>query len=83
MIIQNFDYISDKNINPTFLKTVEAVAEHNHVSQEAIHAALQEMVDKGYAYQREIPVAFNRKIKIICADWDRLREDGLWDSDTV
>ncbi len=83
MIIQNFDYVSDKNINPTFLKTVEAVAEHNHVSQEAIHAALQEMVDKGYAYQREVPVAFNRKIKIICADWDRLCEDGLWDPDTA
>ena len=81
MIIRNFDYISDKNINPTFLKTVEAVAERNQVSQDSVRSALQEMMSKGYVYQREVPIDFNRKIKIICANWERLIEDGLWNPD--
>lgn len=81
MILQNFDYISGKNINPTFLKTVEAVADHNQIPQDAIRAALQEMLDKGYVYQKEVPIAFNRKIKIVCANWEQLIKDGLWDPD--
>ena len=76
MILQNFDYISGKNINPTFLKTVEAVADHNQIPQDAIRAALQEMLDKGYVYQKEVPIAFNRKIKIVCANWEQLIKDG-------
>lgn len=82
MIIQNFDYISGKNINPTFLKTVEAVADHNQIPQDAVRAALQEMLDKGYVYQKEVPISFNRKIKIVCANWELLIKDGLWNPDT-
>lgn len=81
MILQNFDYISGKNINPTFLKTVEAVADHNQIPQDTVRAALQEMLDKGYVYQKEVPIAFNRKIKIVCANWEQLIKDGLWDPD--
>lgn len=79
MIIRNFDYISTKNINPTFLKTVEAIADRNQIPQDTIRAALQEMIEKGYVYQEEVPIAFNRKIKIVCANWDLLIRDGLWD----
>lgn len=82
MIIQNFDYISDKNINPTFIKTVEAVAGHNQIPQDTVRAALQEMLDKGYIYQKDVPIAFNRKIKIVCANWEQLIKDGLWDPNT-
>ena len=81
MILQNFDYISGKNINPTFLKTVEAVADHNQIPQDTVRAALQEMLDKGYVYQKEIPISFNRKIKIVCANWELLIKDGLWNPD--
>lgn len=82
MILQNFDYISGKDINPTFLKTVEAVAGHNQIPQDAIRAALQEMLDKGYVYQKEVPIAFNRRIKIVCANWELLIKDGLWNPET-
>ena len=44
-------------------------------------AALQEMLDKGYVYQKEIPISFNRKIKIVCANWELLIKDGLWNPD--
>lgn len=81
IIIQNFDYISGKNINPTFLKTVEAVADHNQLPQDTVRAVLQEMLDKGYVYQKEVPIAFNRKIKIVCANWELLIKDGLWNPD--
>ena len=40
------------NIIPTFNGTVSAVARHNEVPEELIHAALQEMLDKGLIYQR-------------------------------
>lgn len=39
------------------------------------------MLDKGYVYQKEVPIAFNRKIKIVCANWELLIKDGLWNPD--
>ena len=51
------------------------------VPEDTVRAALQEMLDKGYVYQKEIPISFNRKIKIVCANWELLIKDGLWNPD--
>ena len=81
MIIRHFDYISNKNINPTFLKTVEVIAERNQAPVDVVRAVFQEMLDKGYVYQEETPVAFNRKIRTVRANWELLIKDGLWNPD--
>lgn len=81
IIIRHFDYISNKNINPTFMKTVEVIAERNQIEEDVVRSILQEMLDKGYVYQEETPVSFNRKIRIVRANWELLIKDGLWDPD--
>ena len=67
MIVSNLAYVS-----------VSAVARHNEVSEELIHAALQEMLDKGLIYQRLQRVAFNKEVKVVAANWEELAKQGLW-----
>lgn len=79
MIVSNLAYVSEKsNIIPTFNGTVSAVARHNEVPEELIHAALQEMLDKGLIYQRLQRVAFNKEVKVVAANWEELAKQGLW-----
>lgn len=79
MIVENMAYVTEhSNIIPTFLGTVSAVANRNDAPEALIHAALQEMMEKGWVYQREQKVSFNRKIKVIAANWDALEKAGLW-----
>lgn len=78
MIVSNLAYVSEKiNIIPTFQGTVKAVASKNNVSEELIHAALAEMLQKGLIYKQEQKIGLNN-IKIIAADWDALVRVGLW-----
>ncbi len=77
-IIRHFGYISNKNINPTFMKTVDVIAERNQIPVDVVRAILQEMLDKGYVYQEETPVTFNHKIRTVHANWELLIKDGLW-----
>lgn len=60
------------------LLMVSAVARHNEVPEELIHAALQEMLDKGLIYQRLQRVAFNKEVKVVAANWEELAKQGLW-----
>ena len=46
--------------------------------EELIHAALQEMLDKGLIYQRLQRVAFNKEVKVAEANWEELAKQGLW-----
>ena len=53
MIVDNLAYVSTKsNIIPSFNGTVAAVARHNGVEEPEVAAALQEMLDKGWWYER-------------------------------
>lgn len=84
MIVSNLAYVSEKsNIIPTFNGTVSAVARHNEVPEELIHAALQEMLDKGLIYQRLQRVAFNKEVKVVAANWEELAKQGLWSFNIV
>lgn len=79
MIVSNMAYVNEKQeIIPTFLGTVDAVSNFNNVPKEQIRAALSQMMEKGYIYQRDYRVTFNRKVKIVAADWELLIKDGLW-----
>lgn len=79
MIISNFSYVDGcPRIIPTFMGTVSAVAKRNNVPERFIHAALQKMIDEGLIYQREENVKYNKKIRIVVADWEALEKAGLW-----
>lgn len=80
MLVDNMAYVSTRNnIYPSFRGTVEAVARYNDVPEEEIATALREMLDKGLLVQKERRVDFNRKIKVITANWEALIAKGLWD----
>lgn len=80
MIADNMAYVTTRNnIYPSFRGTVEAVARYNDVPEEEIATALREMLDKGLLVQKERRVDFNRKIKVITANWEALIAEGLWD----
>lgn len=78
-IVQNLSYVAEKpNIIPTFMGTVNAVSARYSVPEELVHAALNEMMNKKLVYQMEQKVAFNKKVNVIKANWDKLVECGLW-----
>lgn len=79
MIVENLAYVTERqSIIPTFLGTVAAVAKRNDVPENLVHAALQEMMDRGLVYQTEQKVSFNRKVKVVAANWPALEKVGLW-----
>ena len=74
--------ITSKNdkIIPTFNSTVSAVMrKHQDISEEYVRRTLQKMLDDGLVVQRMQRVDFNRKVKILRAEWAKLNEIGLWD----
>lgn len=79
MIVNNMAYVSTRShIFPSFRGTVEAVARHNDVPEEEVATALREMLDRGLLVQKERRVDFNRKVKVVTADWEALIAAGLW-----
>lgn len=82
LIVENFSYIADhpeKGILPTFRGTVSAVSRTNGISEAVVHTALQQMLEHGYLNRKDYRVEFNRKIKVIVPDWEKLHDVGLWD----
>lgn len=78
LIIQNFAYVSDKpGIIPTFRTTVKSVARYNGISEVKIHIALEEMINIGLVIQRKWEVEPGKTIKVLDADWQRVRAEGL------
>lgn len=79
MIISNLAYVSEKiHIIPTFQGTIRTVADRNNVPEELVHAALAEMMERGFVHKKEQKMGFNRKIKVLEADWEALIASGLW-----
>lgn len=79
MIVRNLSEVTERpTIIPTFLGTVAAVSRRNEAPETLVHAALSEMLKKGFVYQREQKVNFNRTIKVVAANWDKLEQAGLW-----
>lgn len=79
MIIENMEFVSTRSsIIPTFMGTARIVAERNEIPVETIQAALSSMIEQGYLYRTEQWVAFNRKVRIIAANWEVLRKEGLY-----
>lgn len=80
LIIEDMAYVSQKDsIIPTFNGTIDAVARKNEVPADEIRSVLTDMMEKGYLYQRYRRVEFNKQVKIVAANWEKLIADGLWD----
>ncbi len=82
MIVSNIAYVSDKqNIISSFNGTVSAVARYNKIPEELVRQSLRRMLDEGLLVQKEQRVDFNRKVKVIRANWEALVAAGLWSYD--
>lgn len=82
MIVNNLaDVANNPRIIPTFNGTVSTVARKNGIDEEFVRISLLEMMDKGYIYQKDYRVEFNRKVKIVAANWELLAKNGLWSYD--
>ncbi len=81
LIVEDLAYASKSNtIIPTFNSTIKAVLRNNdHTSEESVRNTLQRMLDEGLISQRLQRVDFNRKVKVLYAEWDKLHAVGLWD----
>lgn len=86
MILDNLHYLRTEkpHMRPTFLKTCEVVAEQNEVEEELIRSALRLLMEQGYVYSNaeRLPGGFHEQINVLEVDWDRVREDNLWESST-
>lgn len=77
MIVKDLEYVGSRiDIVPTFRGIVKAVSLHYQIEEEQIAAALAQMLEKGYLYQKDSPVSFNQRVRIVCANWDLLVQDG-------
>ena len=80
LIVNNFEYVyNHPKIVPTFKNTAEAVALKYGVELDDIKSTLGEMIDKGYIKRITHCIEFHRPIKALSAQWDKLREAGLWE----
>ena len=61
----------------TYSKTVENVSAHSGVSRERIQAALDDLMNNKYLNMTEKKY-HGKKPKILEADWNKLKADGLW-----
>lgn len=78
MIVEDLTYVSTKvDIVPTFKGVASTVSKRYQVPETEISAALVRMLDQGYLYQKEAPVAFNRRLPALYANWELLIRDGL------
>lgn len=62
----------------TYWKTIDSVAQYNHVPKEKVKHALDDMIRQKYICQFERKGYKGRKIQGIEADWNRLRAEGIW-----
>lgn len=82
MIIENLAYVMDKpDIIPTFLGTVTAVSRKYGVNSEEVQRVLSDMIEQGYVVRKERLVGFRKNVRIVAANWDKLIEEGYWDSE--
>jgi hypothetical protein len=80
LIIQNMAYCADHSeIIPTFMSTVGAMGRLYNLPADMVKATMNQMIEKGYLYQREQRVEFGKKVKVLAANWELLIQDGLWD----
>lgn len=80
-IVEDLAYASLRSsIIPTFNSTIQAVLRnHGEAPEELVRKTLQRMLDEGLVSQKMQRVEFNRQVKVLRPEWDKLHAVGLWD----
>lgn len=79
LVIKNMDHVyHNPRIIPTFMGTAETIANRYQVDIEDIKSTLSEMIELGYISKGFKRVGYNKNVKILVAEWDKLRDAGLW-----
>lgn len=76
-ILQSLYILKKRRKMATYSKTVENVSAHSGVSRERIQAALDDLMNNKYLNMTEKKY-HGKKPKILEADWNKLKADGLW-----
>lgn len=62
----------------TYWKTVKSVANYNHVPEEKVKQALDNLLKKKYIYEKQVTGYRGNKVKVLFADWERIKADEVW-----
>lgn len=62
----------------TYWKTVNHVADYNHVSNDKVKIALDNLLKQKYIYEEEMIGYRGQIMSVLKTDWERLEADGLW-----
>ncbi|MCR5835803.1 MAG: NYN domain-containing protein [Lachnospiraceae bacterium] len=62
----------------TYWKTVKNVAERNHVQEDKVKNALDNLIKQKYINEKQVTGYKGKKMKVLYADWDRMESDGIW-----
>ena len=81
-ILQNLKQLEDrpKPSYPAFKTTCEYVAKYYNLEEEAVRAAMTEMINKGYIYQKDVLVS-GRQLRVLYVIWKKAIDDGIWTQD--
>lgn len=79
MIASNMAYIKDKpQVIPTFNSTIDIISGRKGINRESVRECVSDMMQRGYLYQKNVPMNEGRVVKVLEADWDLLARDGIW-----
>lgn len=80
MIVRNLAHVEAKaNIIPTFWGTIEAVSKRNNVPDDRVKATLLRMMANGYVFQKDFSINSSKQVRIVAADWKKIKAAGLYD----
>ena len=73
-------YDQQSNPRPTYLKTIQVVAEENGISKDEIQKAMDSLVEKDYVYQTKRYFRGGNFAKILALNTVLLKSDGVWEA---
>lgn len=62
----------------TYWKTINSVASYNHVPDEKVKMALDNLLKQKYLYEKQITGYKGKKFTVLKADWKRMEAEGIW-----
>ena len=72
-------YDENRNARPTFNKTIENVAKDNGLKEEEVGGYMQELIDKGYVYQKKKYFQGGNFIKVLALNSELIKLDRIID----
>ena len=73
-------YEQKNNPRPTYLKTIQAVAEEHGIDKSDIQKAMDALIEKEYVYQTKRYFRGGNFAKILAINTPLLKSDGVWDA---